>query len=191
MKKLMIAILVMAAASVFAQEATQLDGVTFENNMFTVNKDGKMLIQLYQPGTTLGHEETFGYIVTSANGETFSQILADYDKDSEYPKFTGEMKFEIPNLKASDTVVFFVKPKEGADNLTEFVEYKDENDNPKYYGITYDIGNHHQNHGIAFIQTSFVEKSAPSGQPLPGALTTMLVAGGCAALLRKRKAARK
>ena len=191
MKKLRVALLVMAAPCVFAQEATQLAGVTFDNNMFTVNKDGKMIIQLYQPETTLGHDETFGYIVTSANGETFSQILADYDKDSEYPKFTGNMEFEIPNLKANDTVVFYVKPTRLSDNMTEFVEYKDENENPKYYGITYDIGNDHQNHGLAFIQTSFVENSTPSGQPLPGALTTMLVAGGCAALLRKRKAARK
>ena len=34
-------------------------------------------------------------------------------------------------------------------------------------------------------------ETTPSGQPLPGALTTMLIAGGCAAYLRKRKAARK
>ncbi|MBR5839067.1 MAG: hypothetical protein IKZ84_11030, partial [Victivallales bacterium] len=38
---------------------------------------------------------------------------------------------------------------------------------------------------------AFKANSTPSGQPLPGALTTMLIAGGCAAYLKRRKSARK
>ena len=193
MKKLMIAFLVLAATFVYAQD-TQLADVTFADHMFTINTNGTMHIQMYQPETTLGHGEIFGYIIESADGTTRSDILAVNYHSDEYDKLTGNAPFDIENLKAGDNVVFYVKPTTDSAQLTDFDEFKGDHDgDPNYSAISWDKGNGHENHGMAFLQASFTADGNPaaSGQPLPGALTTMLVASGCAAYLRKRKAARK
>ena len=216
MKKLMIAILVMAAASVFAgngngnghgngngngnsnvvnQEPIQLDGATFANHVFTINKNGKMTIQFYQPDTTLGNDAVFGYYKSNAAGGFDRYLLADHDANTEYPAFTGNEEFTIEGLKVDDQVRFFVIPTtdyKELDGFSVMPGHGGSTHGNTVFGVGWDKnGNDKDNHNISFMQTGFTPDSAPSGQPLPGALTTMLVAGGCAALLRKRKAARK
>lgn len=214
MKKLMIAILVLATASVFAgngngngnghgngnsnvgnQEPIQLDGATFANHVFTINKNGKMTIQFYQPDTTLGQDAVFGYYKSNASGSFDRYLLADQDADTEYPAFTGNESFTISDLKAGDKVRFFVIPTTDyneLDNFSVMPAHGNSSQGNTVYGVGWDKnGNGKDNHNISFMQTGFTPDPTPSGQPLPGALTTMLIAGGCAAYLRKRKAARK
>ena len=216
MKKLMIAILVLATASVFAgngngngngnghgngnsnvgnQEPIQLDGATFANHVFTINKNGKMTIQFYQPDTTLGQDAVFGYYKSNASGSFDRYLLADQDADTEYPAFTGNESFTISDLKAGDRVRFFVIPTTDyneLDNFSVMPAHGNSSQGNTVYGVGWDKnGNGKDNHNISFMQTGFTPDPTPSGQPLPGALTTMLIAGGCAAYLRKRKAARK
>ena len=210
MKKLMIAILVLATASVFAgngngngngnsnvgnQEPIQLDGATFADHVFTINKNGTMTIQFYQPDTTLGQDAVFGYYKSNADGNFDRYLLADQDASTEYPAFTGNESFTIEGLKAGDQVRFFVIPTTNYDELDDFSVMEGHGNSSHgntVYGVGWDKnGNGHNNHNISFMQTGFTPDPTPSGQPLPGALTTMLIASGCAAYLRKRKAARK
>jgi hypothetical protein len=210
MKKLMIAILVLATASVFAgngngngngnsnvgnQEPIQLDGATFADHVFTINKNGTMTIQFYQSDTTLGQDAVFGYYKSNADGNFDRYLLADQDASTEYPAFTGNESFTIEGLKVGDQVRFFVIPTTNYDELDDFSVMPGHGDSTHgntVYGVGWDKNdNGHNNHNISFMQTGFTPDSAPSGQPLPGALTTMLIASGCAAYLRKRKAARK
>ena len=194
MKKLMIAMLVLVAVGVYAQD-TQVADVTFANHIFTVNKNGNMTIQFYQPDTTLGQDAVFGYYKSNADGSFDRYLLADQDDSTEYPGFTGNESFTIEGLKAGDQVRFFVIPKTNYGELADFSVMPGHGNSAHgntVYGVGWDKnGNGKNNHNISFMQTGFEVETTPSGQPLPGALTTMLIAGGCAAYLRKRKAARK
>ncbi len=190
MKKLMVTILVMSAACVFAQEATQLNDITFADHMFTINKDGKMIIQLYQGLTDLGQDSLFGYSIIS--GDTSSDFVLLGDKSGvDATHITGNMKFETSELKAGDKVVFYVVPTKDAEAITNFDVIKTHGGSAHgntAYGVEW--GN---NDNFSFLQVGFTPapEPTPAGQPLPGALTTMLIAGGCAAYLKRKKSARK
>jgi len=194
MKKLFFAMLVLAAVGVYAQD-TQLADVTFANHIFTVNTNGTMTIQFYQSDTTLGNDAIFGYYKSNAEGGFDRYLLADQDANTEYPAFTGNEEFTIEGLKAGDQVRFFVIPTTNyaeLDNFSVMPGHGNSSHGNTVYGVGWDKNdNGHDNHNISFMQTAFTPDSTPSGQPLPGALTTMLIAGGCATYLRKRKAARK
>ena len=225
MKKLMVAILVMAAASVFAGNGnghgngngngngndngqvsetiqTALENVRFDpaTGAFNIQKGGDWVIQLYQPETDNGNTDKFGYykIVNGVKSEAIP--LANKPK--------GNESFTISGLNAGDSIVFYVDPKNNGNSQNAVLNDKGElagqfvvmnasgdtsafvADADTVYGIAWPTNNN-----LSFKYAGFTvvhpSEPAPSGQPLPGALTTMLVAGGCAAFLRKRKAARK
>lgn len=225
MKKLMVAILVLATASVFAGNGngnghgnghgngndngqvsetiqTALENVRFDpaTGAFNIQKGGDWVIQLYQPETDNGNTDKFGYykIVNGVKSEAIP--LANKPK--------GNESFTISGLNAGDSIVFYVDPKNNGNSQNaelndkgelagQFVVMNASGDMSSFvadantvYGIAWPTNNN-----LSFKYAGFTvappSEPTPSGQPLPGALTTMLVAGGCAAFLRKRKAARK
>ena len=209
MKKLMIAMLVLVAACVYAQEQvsqdvqTALENVKFnpETGTFTILKGGTWSIQLDQKWTDNGNTDKFGYY-KYVNG-----VVVGSEDLSSKPK--GNDRFEISGLNAGDEIAFFVDPKnngnssgavlnENGELAGKFVvmnapQGTDMNSFTATADTVYGIAWPTQNN-LSFKYYSFVvtdDTPAASGQPLPGALTTMLIAGGCAAFLRKRKAARK
>lgn len=195
MKKLMIAILVMAAAGVYAQVSVEnYDNgiISYNDGIFTVLANGSLTLTYYSPDTKYGQIEEFGYYMESNPSKHF--VLDT--------KLTGNESITISGLKEGDKIGFYADTKfshKGDKNVTVYSSMVDlantltsfkETD----YGYTFgDVK--WESRVLAFAMSTTPapepEPPAPTGQPLPGALTTMLVAGGCAAFLRKRKAARK
>ena len=197
MKKLMIAILVMAAVGVYAQDVqTAMNGVAFDRNtgLFNIQQGGTWVIQLYQPMTDNGQTNALWYYKV-IDGENTKPV-----KLSDKPK--GNDTFTISGLNAGESIKFYLNPAQNGSNPSGIEELNnihiitDPHGNPGVDSFTgkpntvygFEWG---QNNNLSFINSGFEPTPTPSGQPLPGALTTMLVAGGCAAFLRKRKAARK
>ena len=199
MKKLMIAILVLAAVGVYAQDVqTALSGVVFNTNtgLFDIKKDGTWVIQLYQPMTDNGQTNALWYYKV-INGENTQP-----DKLSDKPQ--GNDTFTFSGLHAGESIKFYLNPAQNGSNPSGIAELNN------IHVITHPHGNpgvdlvtgktnevygfewgKNKNNNLSFINSSFEPASTPSGQPLPGALTTMLIAGGCAAYLKRRKSARK
>ncbi len=187
MKKLMVAILVLASVFAYAKKDnnTEVGPVQFdaENHVFNVMESGTWEIQLNSSTTVNGQVHEFGYSVQHLNGVTSDPI----------PFTTDELV--LPDLSKGDKIVFYVVTEQNGQNgsakpLTEFSIIPTPGNSAHghvVYGVKWPNNNNLSFYGAKFEPAP----SAPSGQPLPGALTTMLVAGGCAALLRKRKAARK
>ena len=104
----------------------------------------------------------------------------------------------LPDLSKGDKITFYVETEQNGTNgsdhtLTEFNIIPTPGNSAHghvVYGVEWPNNNNLSFYGASFTPAPESDP-APTGQPLPGALTTMLIAGGCAAFLRKRKAARK
>ena len=186
MKKLMIAILVLATVFAYAKNDnnTEVGPVQFDRvgHVFNVMESGTWEIQLNHSTSVNGQVYEFGYYVQHLNGVT----------SGPNPFTTDELV--LPNLSKGDKIEFYVVTEQHGQNgspepLTAF-HVMETPGNSAHGHVVYGV-EWPKNNNLSFYGASFTPDSAPSGQPLPGALTTMLVAGGCAAFLRKRKAARK
>ena len=203
MKKLMVAVLVLAGVFAYAKTTTYLDleNAPFDpdTHMFTIEQDGALHIQLFQPKTVLGQDAEFGYYLitndeTAESGTATKRIvLGDKNDNTEAPHITGNDAFVISDLKKDDKVLFYVIPTQSVGELDTFDVIStpgNSADGHTAYGVEW--GNQDN---VSFLAVDFqpapTPDPTPSGQPLPGALTTMLIAGGCAAYLKRRKSARK
>ncbi len=187
MKKLMVAFLVLATVFAYAKKDnnnTEVSPVQFdaENHVFNVMESGTWEIQLNPSTSVTGQVYEFGYSVQHLNGVTSDPI----------PFTTDELV--LPDLSKGDKIVFYVVTEQNGQNgsaepLTNFSIIPTPGNSAHghvVYGVKWP-----NNNNLSFYEANFEPAPTSSGQPLPGALTTMLIAGGCAAYLRKRKAARK
>ena len=184
MKKSIIAVLVFVAtvASLVAAPATDL--YDYYNGVFSIKNDGSMTLTYYSPASKYGQVTEFGYFNVSNPEEKF--MLDD--------KLTGNETIKINDLKAGDEIAFYMTSKKGGDNLTIYSTNVTLPNSSTYFTETdygYTFGDTKWNKGVLAWKESTTVNPTPSGQPLPGALTTMLIAGGCAAYLKRKKAARK
>ena len=181
MKKSIIALLVLVSA-VVCQAASVEEIYEYYNGVFTITQDGDLMLTYFSKDSKYGHIDEFGYYKVD-------------DPDKKYmvdDKLHGNETVTIKNLKAGDKIGLYIK-SDKSENLTIYstdVTLPDtttifsETENGFTFGDTkWDA------RVLGFTATS--TPSAPSGQPLPGALTTMLIAGGCAAYLKRKKSARK
>ncbi|MBO7533808.1 MAG: hypothetical protein J6T46_07450, partial [Victivallales bacterium] len=109
-------------------------------------------------------------------------------------KLTGNETIKINDLKAGDEIAFYMTSKKGGDNLTIYSTNVTLPNSSTYFTETdygYTFGDTKWDKGVLAWKESTTVDPTTSGQPLPGALTTMLIAGGCAAYLKRKKAARK
>ena len=183
MKKFLVAalVLVTTVASLIAAPATDL--YEYYNGVFKITQDGSMTLTYYSPDSKYGQVTAFGYFKVGNPDEKF--LLDD--------KLTGNETVKINDLKAGDEIAFYMQSKKGGDNLTIYSTNVTQPNSTTYFTVTdygYTFGDTKWDKGVlAWKEATAV--NSPSGQPLPGALTTMLIAGGCAAYLKRRKAARK
>ena len=204
MKKLMVAVLVLVG--VFAYAQSEIDAQSYLDaaapfdsgtHMFTIQQNGTLHIQLYQSVNELGHVDVFGYYKILADNTMEDNPLAYHNPSEGQRKLKANAEFDIEGLQANEKVVFYViAKKDGEDEKHTDFDINPNTPGGSAGGATiYTVGFKDKNKDaeFSFKRVGFTSDSAPaaSGQPLPGALTTMLVAGGCAAFLRKRKAARK
>ena len=199
MKKLMVAFLVLATVFAYAKKDNDNNNNTqpavspvqfdAENHVFNVMESGTWVIQLNQSTSVNGQVSQFGYYVYS-NGAKSKAIPFT-------TPLTGNATFTLPNLNQGDKIEFYVVTEQHGQNgsaapLTEFNIIPTPGNSAHghvVYGVEWP-----KNNDLSFYESDFTPASAPaapSGQPLPGALTTMLIAGGCAAYLKRRKSARK
>ena len=186
MKKSIIAVLVLVTtvASLIAAPATDL--YDYYNGIFSIKNDGSMTLTYYSPDSKYGQVTEFGYFKVSNPEEKF--MLDDH--------LTGNETIKINDLKAGDEIAFYMSSKKGGDDLTIYSTNVTLANSTTYFTVTdygYTFGDTKWDKGVlAWKESTTVNPTpAPSGQPLPGALTTMLIAGGCAAYLKRKKAARK
>ena len=184
MKKSIIAVLVFVAtvASLVAAPATDL--YDYYNGVFSIKNDGAMTLTYYSPDSKYGQVTEFGYFNVSHPEEKF--MLDD--------KLTGNETIKINDLKAGDEIAFYMTSKKGGDNLTIYSTNVTLPNSSTYFTETdygYTFGDTKWDKGVLAWKESTTVNPTPSGQPLPGDLTTMLIAGGCAAYLKRKKAARK
>ena len=159
----------------------------YYNGVFKIKQDGSLSLTYYSPDSKYGQIEEFGYYKV---GNPEEKILLD-------SHLTGNETVTIKNLKAGDEIAFYMDSKKSGEVMIYSSNVTLPNSTTYFYEKDY--GN--QDYGYTFGDTKWKEgralawkmgtNPAPSGQPLPGALTTMLIAGGCAAYLKRRKSARK
>ena len=196
MKKSIIAVLILVTVFAYAGNGNNGNGhntqsefsaVQFDadNHVFNVMESGTWVIQLNQSTSVNGQVSKFGYYVYSTDGVK-----------SKANPFTDPLKgnalFTLPNLKQGEKIEFYVMTEahgqgSTASELTNF-HIMDTPGNSAHGNTTYGV-DWTNNKDFSFHNANFTP--APSGQPLPGALTTMLIAGGCAAYLKRKKSARK
>lgn len=200
MKKLLVAFLVLATVFAYAKkdndttvttptEPTVTDLYSYYEGVFTIKQAGSLSLTYYSPDSKYGQIEEFGYYKVSNPEEKF---LLDTD-------LKGNETVTIENLKAGDEIAFYMDSKKSGDltiyssnvtleNSTTYFYEKDKGD----HDYEYTFGDTKWKKGRVLAWKMRTDPApAPSGQPLPGALTTMLIAGGCAAYLKRRKSARK
>ena len=210
MKKLLVAFLVLATVFAYAgndkdkgkdkdkdnnnnttvttpAEPKVTDLYKYYDGVFKITQDGTLSLTYYSPDSKYGQVTAFGYFKVGNPDEKF--LLDD--------KLTGNETVKIENLKAGDEIAFYMQSKKGGDNLTIYSTNVTQPNSTTYFTVTdygYTFGDTKWDKGVlAWKEVTTVNspETAPSGQPLPGALTTMLIAGGCAAYLKRRKSARK
>ncbi len=196
MKKLMIAILVLATAFVHAQSAEEARAsFHYLDGKFFIDSDGYFQLTYDMPGSKPGQNVNFGYYIFD-DAKPLSQDDLNFldDKPKNHDTIT------ISGLKSNQVIGFyFASDKSAGATILSTVTDVDDEFGKSFVSFSelkpgyYTFGDEHWDGGrvLAFTEVESAPSPAPSGQPLPGALTTMLVAGGCAAFLRKRKAARK
>ncbi len=194
MKKLLVAVLVLVTVFAYAKngnntQSEELGPVQFDANyhVFNVMESGTWVIQLNQSTSVNGQVNEFGYYVYS-NGIKSEPIPFTTG-------LTGNAQFSLPNLKEGDKIEFYVVTEQHDQNGSSVPELTEFNiiptpGNSAHGNVVYGV-EWPNNNNLSFHNASFTPEPAPAGQPLPGALTTMLVAGGCAAYLKRKKAARK
>ena len=181
MKKFLVAALVLVSAIV-CHAADSVDSIyKYYEGTFEILQNGSMSLTYYSPDSKYGQIEEFGYF--KVDDPTNKIKLDDH--------LTGNETVTIKDLEAGDKIAFYMKSKKGGDVLTIYSTNVTLEDSTTYftekdYGYTFGDTKWEKGRVLAFEANS-----TPSGQPLPGALTTMLIAGGCAAYLKRKKAARK
>jgi hypothetical protein len=168
-------------------EPTVTDLYEYYKGVFKIKQDGSLSLTYYSPDSKYGQIEEFGYYKV---GNPEKKFLLD-------SHLTGNETVTIKNLKAGDEIAFYMDSKKSGEVMIYSSNVTLPNSTTYFYEKDY--GN--QDYGYTFGDTKWEKgralawkmgtNPAPSGQPLPGALTTMLIAGGCAAFLKRKKAARK
>lgn len=197
MKKLLVATLVLVSVFAYAKKDNDTTVTTptepkvtelyeYYNGVFKITQDGTMSLTYYSPDSKYGQVTEFGYFKVGNPDKKF--LLDD--------KLTGNETVKIENLKAGDEIAFYMKSKKGGDNLTIYSTNVMASNSTTFFTVTdygYTFGDTKWDKGVLAWKEKAIVDSTPaaSGQPLPGALTTMLIAGGCAAYLKRRKSARK
>ena len=187
MKKLLVAALVLVSAIV-CHAADSVDSIyKYYNGTFEILQNGSMSLTYYSPDSKYGQVYEFGYIKLNENPTEWYAL----DKD-----LTGNESVTLNGLQVGDKVAFYIKTKFSGKETV----YSTDVDFPQSitnfhqtdYGYTFGDPKWVEGRVLGFEATSTPDPApATSGQPLPGALTTMLIAGGCAAYLKRRKSARK
>ena len=185
MKKLLFAALVLVSA-ILCHANPLSDIAEYYDGVFKITQNGSITLSYYSPDTKYGQVvKEFGYIKLNESPTEWHTL----DK-----KLTGNESVTLSGLQAGDEVVLYIKKTHH--NGTAMI-YSTEvmfdgsmtNFHETDYGYTFGDSKWEDGRVLGFTATS--TPSAPSGQPLPGALTTMLIAGGCAAFLKRKKSARK
>ena len=181
MKKLMVAILVLAAACVYAQMPDfeyENDFYGYKNGVFTIKTNGDLNLTYYSEDSKYGQIKEFGYY-NIANPTKQNKIDTH---------LTGNETVTISGLQAGDEIGFYINTKFSYDKMKNVTVYSSPvTDVPKSltsFHVTddgYTFGDTKWEARVLGFAVSVPSETTPSGQPLPGALTTMLVAGGCAA----------
>ena len=190
MKKLLVAALVLVSAIVCHANPIS-DIAEYYDGVFKITQNGSITLTYYSPDTKYGQVvQEFGYIKLNESPTEWYTL----DK-----KLKGGESVTLSDLQAGDEIVLYIKKTHHngttmiysadvtlPDSMTNFHETE--------YGYTFGDSKWEDGRVLGFTATSTPdEEPTPSGQPLPGALTTMLIAGGCAAYLKRKnkKAARK
>ncbi len=202
MKKLMIAMLVLVAVGVYAKDETPSGPQAvfhYDNGKFIIDSDGYMQLNYEMDITKPGQVNDFGYYIIDSTKPLTKDDLKSLDT-----KPQNKDTIPISGLQKDQSIGFYLKTKKAdgegytvvLSTATELADDFGENivSFTKLESGSYTFGDSHwTSYRVLGFDTTPApsDPSAPTGQPLPGALTTMLIAGGCAAFLRKRKAARK
>ncbi len=188
MKKSIIALLVLVSAFV-CQAASVEEIYEYYNGVFTITQDGDLMLTYNSSDTKYGQVITeFGYVKLAENETDIIEFNPLTNKIT-----GGSEPATLSGLQANDKIALYIKTRKGGDTVYFSTDVTFPNSERNFhetdYGYTF--GDKHWEDGRVLGFTVTSTPSAPSGQPLPGALTTMLIAGGCAAYLKRKKSARK
>ena len=200
MKKLLVAALVLVSVIVCHAADSVAQIYKYYDGVFEILQNGSMTLtystQLSEPGQN--SIESFAYYsvtpYTDENGEVVNYTFTEIDKlDASNPK--DGVSVTINDLKAGDVIAFSVDPKTKDKVYSAYYNGEELAAGEHFHhdsGETYHFSKSNNTHTkVLGFTVSSTPDAAPSGQPLPGALTTMLIAGGCAAYLKRRKSSRK
>ena len=205
MKKLLVAALVLV--SVFAYAKPKKEGTAtyvtdiyeYYNGVFKMTQDGSLTFNyktnLSEPGQN--SDISFAYYklesYTDENGNELYKFTEPVTLDASIPK--DGHSATINNLKKGDIIALSGNPKNFPTVYSTYITENSFERGEDFHhdsGETFHFSKANGNNGNTKVLGFSVEATpAASGQPLPGALTTMLIAGGCAAYLKRRKSSRK
>ena len=207
MKKLLVAVLVLVTVCVYAKPKEEgsasyvTDVYEYYNGVFEMTQDGSLT---FNYKTSLSENGQIGKIsfaysklesYTDENGKVIYQFTEPVTLDASIPH--DGYSDTIENLKKGDIIALSVDPKNFEKVYSTYITEDSferaanfHHDSDETFHFSKANGNNGNTKVLGF-SVEATPAAAPSGQPLPGALTTMLIAGGCAAYFRKRKASRK
>ena len=207
MKKLLVAALVLVTVFAYAKPKKEgtatyvTDVYEYYNGVFEMTQDGSLTFNYKTNLSEQGQnsEISFAYYkleaYTDESGKEIYKFTDPVTLDASIPKDGHSATIE--NLKKGDISALSVDPKNFPMVYSTFITEEPEvfergadfhHDSGETFHFSKDNGNNGNTKVLGF---SVSATAAPSGQPLPGALTTMLIAGGCAAFLKRKKSARK